>query len=1109
MKKEKKIKKNNKGFTLIEIIGVVVIIGFITVIGTISVRGYIENSKMKTYESYKKDLAGASKDMLIDCMSNNEEDCVIPEYGNDLRIGYQELVDKGYSNRLKDPEGDGYCDRSYVIAKNKSENGVDIEYQVCLYCDKYKSEENGCQEINIDDNVPPTCGEVKGESEKWSKDNKVITVGCKDTGSGCIRKEYSKSIGKDGQVIKVSNITIEDKAGNKTSCPVKAYVDKKAPTCKIEVEGTSVGGWYKTGVKAKITNIADEGSGVLTSGIGTSLINRDYNGKTSYEVTGGIVTVFGYVKDKVGNEGYCSKEVKVDNTNPTGIIYMGYEAYPKENTSKDGNIITINNLSKYGTIEGVIVYFDGVINSSVASQVYDSSSRKITESGGIVEGNNKGIIMITPGSYTSLKIYLDNSTYITNIKKVEVLKKENKTSVWTNKNVSVYVKGSDTITGVGSYSYDGGITYGSTNIKSYESNTEGTIYVKDQVGNISNRYSFTINKIDKKAPSQPNVIFTKSSGGQYNTGTWSNQPITSIPSESKDNADGTPGVGGIYYRYKTGGASSVNEARSITKIIRAQGISSIQWQACDELGNCSGWTTKATVKVDTTPPSVPTVTFTKSNGESYTSGNWTNENVTSTHGVSWDNADGTTGVGGIYYKYETGGATGKVEGQARSVTIQAEGESSIKWQACDKLNNCSDWTTIDKVKIDTTPPSQPTVTFTKSNGETYTPGIWSNKTVTSKAAGSTDNGISKNGVISYQYTTDGINIKNDDKKDISTDGTSSIQWRACDELDNCSGWTTKATVKVDTTAPKCILTASGDQRNGWYIGKVTISFASAKDTVSGVASYKIRDENKNTIILTSDTKSKTYTGYIEDNAGNSNTCEIKVKRDATAPTLTIENPTGGNWTNKDFSLTLKSEDRISGLSGYAYSYDDISYSPYDDSAKKQFTTTPFSMERNQTVYIRACDKAGNCIVKDTQIKIDKTPPTMDIKIPKLSQTGDNGASLMVNRIDLSSPSEVLDYSYNHLYCIQPYNGNMTIKPDFTCIDDKSVEECTYVATLHNSKNTNESCLRTAGENPCVYVIEYIVEDDAGNRTSKKINYAIDYPIDQNDNSTNLGCERFR
>ena len=47
-----------------------------------------------------------------------------------------------------------------------------------------------------------------------------------------------------------------------------------------------------------------------------------------------------------------------------------------------------------------------------------------------------------------------------------------------------------------------------------------------------------------------------------------------------------------------------------------------------------------------------------------------------------------------------------------------------------------------------------------------------------------------------------------------------------------------------------------------------------------------------------------------------------------------------------------------------------------DSAKETFVSSDFSAERNQYVYVRACDSLGNCSGKSqTMIKIDKTRPT--------------------------------------------------------------------------------------------------------------------------------------
>lgn len=136
--------KNNKGFTLLEIIAVIVILGIIVVISGVSVINYIDDSKQKTYKSYVRDLRVASQNYMNDCMSNNEDNCDIPFLGETLELSYDYLINNGYTSELKDPEGDNYCDRSYVIVKNDSNDVKNIEYYVCLYCSKYNIEEEGC-----------------------------------------------------------------------------------------------------------------------------------------------------------------------------------------------------------------------------------------------------------------------------------------------------------------------------------------------------------------------------------------------------------------------------------------------------------------------------------------------------------------------------------------------------------------------------------------------------------------------------------------------------------------------------------------------------------------------------------------------------------------------------------------------------------------------------------------------------------------------------------------------------------------------------------------------------------------------------------------------------
>ena len=242
---------------MIEIISVIIILGILTTFASLSVTKYITKSKAATYESYKHDLSGAANNLMIDCFNNNAENCIIPLTGEKVKVTYDQLLNGKYSENIKDPEGDGFCSDSFVIASNTTDNLSDIKYQVCLYCSKYKSTEGDCQEAlnwdsnyqpctgencfptdptnpdpsnptpedpdpvdpdpdrpdpdnpdpetpdpeepdkpvnpDSDDNISPTCGTVIGESTTWTNGSRTITVGCSDSGSGCKQTQFTKT----------------------------------------------------------------------------------------------------------------------------------------------------------------------------------------------------------------------------------------------------------------------------------------------------------------------------------------------------------------------------------------------------------------------------------------------------------------------------------------------------------------------------------------------------------------------------------------------------------------------------------------------------------------------------------------------------------------------------------------------------------------------------------------------------------------------------------------------------------------------------------------------------------------------------------------------------
>jgi len=507
---------NNNGFTLIELIVVIVILGIIATLISFAVTDYIKKGKNTTYENYKKNLIGAAENMIIDCLINNETDCKIdiPSDNSTEVIKYDVLVDNGYSDGLKDPEGSGYCDTSYVVVKNTGKDNLNLEYHACLFCNNYSTASTECDMVLGDDDVAPVCdySKLSGASTSWTNLPRTITVGCDDVGFGCSQTLKSKTFGTEGSVIKNGNIVISDRTGNLTTCPVDVYVDMEKPTCELAIDGDLNSDWYTSGAKVVFKNRNDNGSGVVTWGLGNSLASVNYNKLEQYTSDANKVqTIYGYVKDGAGNEGYCAILVQVDSIAPTATIKMGYQAnYTEKLTSSINSNVTkkysttIDNISTYAKlyinrISGLVVYLNEPLTSNLELEVI--SGTNVTTKTILASSTNKK-------SYFEIPITLLNSTdqvligsdIDLDIEKIEVLKDESETSVWTNQDVTVHIDATDIGTGVDSYSFDNNYNYDTLNFKTFASNTNGYVKVKDKAGNVSENIIYTINKIDKIKP---------------------------------------------------------------------------------------------------------------------------------------------------------------------------------------------------------------------------------------------------------------------------------------------------------------------------------------------------------------------------------------------------------------------------------------------------------------------------------------------------------------------------------------------------------------------------------------------------------------------------------
>ena len=210
------------------------------------------------------------------------------------------------------------------------------------------------------------------------------------------------------------------------------------------------------------------------------------------------------------------------------------------------------------------------------------------------------------------------------------------------------------------------------------------------------------------------------------------------------------------------------------------------------------------------------------------------------------------------------------------------------------------------------------------------------------------------------------------------------------------------------------------------------------DTCSSSANTFCGTSTKNQLAYSKYDSSVRCSAYDKSSGGSS--CSLEPCK-PNKPTIT--NPTNGNWTNKDFSLTVKTT-TTSNLGYWYYSYDKKNWVIYNNEnynsyGKNVYKTSPFTAERNQAVYIRVCNKMAtrptdstNCSdYASTNIKIDKTPPTLtrtsnfnNCKKPQhpvnkktYGQTGGHFA-WHDNSNGSGMAAVEMDYSFNHKkkYC---------------------------------------------------------------------------------------------
>ena len=315
------MKNNKKGFTLVEIIGVVAILGIVAVIGLVSVNSIIQKGKNEHYKTAEKNLK-----VTAESYAQSNRDYLPKNVGEMKKVTLRTLVDDNYMEPIKDYH-DKNCDldKSYVQIYKYSK--TNYSYLAYLDCPDYKNiEENNSLKPVISIEMTPDTDNVKNTNAKinikdnnkllsysitiYKYDEEIYTTGNIETNYDI---EINKTIdiskhtpGKLKTVVKATNIY----GNTSTAAETVTYKDKKAPKCIIKNEDTTRtnADWITT--NRKITVGCSDGED------GSGCEREEYTKTFKTDMKYGYITI----KDKAGNETECRVDVFIDKTKPSCSI---------------------------------------------------------------------------------------------------------------------------------------------------------------------------------------------------------------------------------------------------------------------------------------------------------------------------------------------------------------------------------------------------------------------------------------------------------------------------------------------------------------------------------------------------------------------------------------------------------------------------------------------------------------------------------------------------------------------------------------------------------------------------------------------------------------------
>ena len=662
---------------------------------------------------------------------------------------------------------------------------------------------------------------------EYVKNNAVVRTGLsRDGAKGSYAKDSSGdhgstsekiTVGFKGEGVRYGKLTVYDKAGNKSTIEIYALIDRTPPAIPSSIvtkelesrnESAKEAGdytpkvWTNKYVKAYISETLKVDSISVFDKVSYEAYKH---GATSATKTGNTSFVFtsdyqGVNKirfkacDKALNcSGYSAfVEVWLDTINPTCVTKTDANDLANKNEAGWWKIGQTARVYAECSDQGSGSTGSGCVQDNTMQTIYNDNFN-VTNAGAKGVGNGGSFKDVAGNSVNcsaNQTIKMDHIAPTCTVSKQITSGSTESSSGWLGKGESVTVKAhctdpqdSKNRVASGCATADFSNLY-NTNINTTKAGAVGDNNggsVSDVAGNIVNCSANQTVKIDTNPPTCT-VSKKLTSGSTESESGWlgKGESVTVIGTCTDTGGSGC--VGNISKLYNT----NINTTKA--GAVGDNNGGSVRDNA-DNTANCSA---NQTVKIDINPPTC----VVSGDSTTYTSSNRTISYKCSDTGGSGCN----TSFSGGSKEFNTTTKQGKV------------GPYSIKDNA-DNSYSCAEKTV--NVYVDKTPPSvpkittqiwtsntgaTPTNTSTANRGTSYTSGSWTNRYVYSVPSDSKDD---DSGFSYYQYSFSGatsVGYTTASYNNVTTQGTTTISWRACDKVGNCSSAATKSAL-IDTTAP--------------------------------------------------------------------------------------------------------------------------------------------------------------------------------------------------------------------------------------------------------------------------------------------------------------------